>query len=427
MSISLLSCCLGAVLIAQTPHQLRQPDADGICCSIYAEAQKENLSNDWKIGGKIHFEEESSSDYIGAIAINELTRQTIKRFFDIQVDSCANNAKALLKKENSQIILTHREERSKPGIGEEIHATLLYTSKRVERGHETLHDIYNNLRQVDESLPQDRAPTVKQVANAYQNFINPDWQFQISDVQLISNNTGSFIIAKLELNGQDEIQNNQGSPISGDFLHLTLAMIESSMSQEMGKIQLVVSELKRTLAGKMVKIGNKNGYADLEFGVSGSSARIRPPFEQKGVVIKNNQEKFSALRLFNFPIDQYAITGSGPLGIRNLKTIGDIDIIVSQELWNDLAAQYSVTDQNGVRKIVLAGGIIEAFQEGSFYTQPFDDKASTVASRIAHAEIIDGLPFDSMENVLYYKRKMHQEKDLKDILLIEQWMRMQKA
>ena len=152
------------------------------------------------------------------------------------------------------------------------------TSKRVERGHETLLDIYSNLRQVDESLPQDRVPTTEQVANAYQKFIKPDWQFQISDVQLISNTTGSFIIARLERNGQDGIHTNQGSPISGNFLHLTLAMIDSSIS-EIETIQLVVSELKNALAGKMVKIGNRNGYADLEFGLSGSSARIRPPFE----------------------------------------------------------------------------------------------------------------------------------------------------
>jgi len=124
-----MSCCLGAALIAQTPHLLEQSEAGGICRSGYAEAQTENFSNDWNIGGKIHFEEQSSVDYIGTIEINELTRKALKKIFDVHADSCAHNAKALLKKENNQIILTHREERSKPGIGEEIHATLLYTSK----------------------------------------------------------------------------------------------------------------------------------------------------------------------------------------------------------------------------------------------------------------------------------------------------------
>lgn len=185
----------------------------------------------------------------------------------------------------------------------------------------------------------------------------------------------------------------------------------------------MVSELKTALVGEMMKIRNKNGYADLEFGVSGSPARIRPPFEQKAVVIKSNQEKFSALRRFQLPIDQYAIIGSGPLGIRNLKAIGDIDIIVTPKLWATLAERYAITDENGVRKIVLLEGVVEAFGDGSFYTAAADPHAPTMASRIKDAEIIDGLPFDSIENVLYYKCKDTREKDLKDILLIEQWMR----
>ena len=136
---------------------------------------------------------------------------------------------------------------------------------------------------------------------------------------------------------------------------------------------------------------------------------------------QNNREKFSALRSFQLPIDQYAITGSGPLGIRNLKAIGDIDIIVTPKLWNELTEKYGVTDENGVRKIIFPGEVVEAFGEGSFYSAPSDPQAPSVASRIRDSEIIEGLPFDSIENVLYYKYKDRREKDLKDIALIEQW------
>ena len=145
---------------------------------------------------------------------------------------------------------------------------------------------------------------------------------------------------------------------------------------------------------------------------------------QEAVIMQNNLEKFSALRQFNLPCDQYAITGSGPLGIRNLKAIGDIDIIVTDELWNRLAAKYGIINQNEVRKIVFPGGVVEAFREGSFSEEPFDNSAPSVTSRIANAEIIEGLPFDSMETILYYKRKAPREKDLKDIHLIEGWMKM---
>ena len=241
----------------------------------------DSKEKDWKIGGKIHFEEQNAAEYIGIIEINDLTRKTIKGFFNIQIDLCAHNAKALLKKENDQIILSHYEEQSKPGIGEEIHATLLYTSKRVEDAHHTLRDIYDNLRQVDASLPQNNAPTVQQVANAYHKIIKPEWKFQIVDVEFISGKTKNggivqCIIANLRIDGRDEIVNKEGKPISGNFLHLTLANVDSSMTEETEKMQLVTSKLKDILAGKMVKIANKNGIADLEFGVSGSAERVRP-------------------------------------------------------------------------------------------------------------------------------------------------------
>ncbi len=143
---------------------------------------------------------------------------------------------------------------------------------------------------------------------------------------------------------------------------------------------------------------------------------------EEEAIITNNLEKFSVLRQFNLPCDQYAITGSGPLGIRNLKAIGDIDIIVIQELWDQLVAKYGITDQNGVRKIAFPGGVVEGFQEGSFYEEPFDNQVPSIPSRIANAEMIDGLPFDSMETILYFKRKAQREKDLKDIRLSAYWL-----
>jgi hypothetical protein len=140
---------------------------------------------------------------------------------------------------------------------------------------------------------------------------------------------------------------------------------------------------------------------------------------------KNNQAKFSALRQFNLPTDQYAITGSGPMGIRNIKEIGDIDIIVTPMLWDILSQKYGITDANSVKKIIFPGGLIEAFYEGSFYTSLKDPYAPTIASSIKNAELIDGLPFDSLENILYYKKKDAREKDLKDILLIENCLKNQ--
>lgn len=140
--------------------------------------------------------------------------------------------------------------------------------------------------------------------------------------------------------------------------------------------------------------------------------------------IKNkNQLRFEAIKKLNLPLGQYAITGSGALGIRNLREINDIDLIVTLELWKSLAATYGVTDTNSVEKITFPKEAIEAFREGSFYAAPKDEDAPTVAERIAKAEVIDGLPFESLEHVLYYKQKMGREKDLKDVQAIEEWLK----
>ncbi len=138
-----------------------------------------------------------------------------------------------------------------------------------------------------------------------------------------------------------------------------------------------------------------------------------------------NKEKFDLLRSYNFPIGHYAIAASGPMGIRNLREINDIDLIVSPELWDVLADQFGVTDENGVKKIVLPGKAIEAVREGSFYSKPAESGMPTVEERIRKAEIIEGLPFDSLENTLYFKKLMGREKDLRDISIIENWLRQQ--
>ena len=230
----------------------------------------------WKIGGKIHFEEHSSPGCIGAIEVNRITRESLKENFPVTADSCAPNAKPLLRKEQDSFVISHYEEKSRPGIGEEMHATLLYTSKRAVDAHETLVDIYENLLEVDETLPRNQPPTVEQVANAYQKIISTNMELEIFDVEFVIGKTGSGIVAKLLVQGRGEILNAHGRPVSGNFLHTTLVIVDTSAVNETEKISRVTSMLQEKLIGKRLRIGNRSGQADLEFGLSGSSQRVRP-------------------------------------------------------------------------------------------------------------------------------------------------------
>ncbi len=107
------------------------------------------------------------------------------------------------------------------------------------------------------------------------------------------------------------------------------------------------------------------------------------------------------------------------MGIRGLRTIGDIDIIVSQTLWTQLAETYGISESNSVQKIISPDKEIEFFCEESF---PSDPEKPTVSEMIASADFIDELSFVTLEHVLYFKRKMARPKDLEDIALIETWL-----
>lgn len=239
-------------------------------CPIFAEiTDDEKSSRELQIGGKIHFEEESGSDYLGTREINQITRNILHQLLNVNSDTCAPNAKVLLTIENGKINISHYEEKRRPGIGEEIHATLLYTSPRGFCSSETLGQIYDDLFEKDESIP-----TVESVAKKYGAIIKPEWTFQISEIILTKNDTNSFIIAELLFEERKNIYKND-KPISAG-LHLTLANCNDNVLLENDEISLpLIQALNEELKGKMVKIACKNGVSDLEFGLSGASWRIR--------------------------------------------------------------------------------------------------------------------------------------------------------
>ena len=225
----------------------------------------------WKIGGKIHFEEESGSDYIGIKEINRLTRHILKNTLDVKSDDCFSNAKILLKKETNEIMMTHYEEKSKPGIGEEMHATLLYTQPRGFCSSETLKQVCGDLFE-----QCDAPPSIESVVKRYSAIIKPKWKFKISEVVLTTSQpTGaSFIIAELLFEDCKNIYQGTKPISAGLHMALVISVDDSILTSKEISDQLI-QELNKALKGKLMKVALKNGVADLEFGMSGSSWRIR--------------------------------------------------------------------------------------------------------------------------------------------------------
>ena len=129
-------------------------------------------------------------------------------------------------------------------------------------------------------------------------------------------------------------------------------------------------------------------------------------------IYPENDKKFAAVKALNLPIGEYAITSSGPLGIREVREIGDVDLIVSDRLWQEFLLKHELVTTGGFQKIIILP-MIDVLCERSF---PHRTAASpTVEQQIRDADIIDGLPFVSLPHVLYFKETMGREKDKLDV------------
>ena len=288
----------------------------------------------------MHFERRDGTGYLGLETLNSETVISLEEIFKVDKKNihCASDAKVLLKFED-KFIISQYEEKSCPGKGEEMHATLLYTNRRdlTGNGHEILSDVYKYLRESDPSLSAEQVPTVAQISNVYQKAINLEQKFVISDVVFLKGTTGSGIIAKLLCNGKDYITDIKGNPISGGFLHISLVIISPSvsMTEEVDKmINQVVEILKKKLIDKSVKITQVDGLIDLEFGVTGSKPeeRIRP--------VMAIQNKFLLLKSILGDKSKYKV-------IKFLGEGGEADVFLVQDSNNtNFAAKYWPTEKN---------------------------------------------------------------------------------
>jgi len=120
--------------------------------------------------------------------------------------------------------------------------------------------------------------------------------------------------------------------------------------------------------------------------------------------------KLKALDALSLEMGTYAITGGGPLAIRNLRGADDVDIVVIRDVFDELSKKYVPYDENHIRI-----GVIEVWGDFINLTERMDEA-------IASSEWIEGYPFVSLEDTLSWKKFLNREKDQKDIALIEAYL-----
>lgn len=120
------------------------------------------------------------------------------------------------------------------------------------------------------------------------------------------------------------------------------------------------------------------------------------------------QEK---IRSLNLPKDSFIVVGSGILGALGIRESNDIDMIVSQEIFNTLDAagweHDTWVDQTVLKK--------DLFDIGTHWS------GQTVDELLRRATVMDNIPYLSLDDLLVWKKERARPKDIIDIQLINDY------
>lgn len=130
---------------------------------------------------------------------------------------------------------------------------------------------------------------------------------------------------------------------------------------------------------------------------------------------------FEEIRKLNFTFGQYVVVGSGPMVARGIKEARDIDIVVIPELFEKCKRegweQTLWTYPEKLGQIYLRKGFVELYLDVNC-----SDFNPTTQELIKRAEIIDSIPFITLEDMLKFKKSYNKEKHQQDIEATEKYL-----
>lgn len=124
-----------------------------------------------------------------------------------------------------------------------------------------------------------------------------------------------------------------------------------------------------------------------------------------------------AVRALELPSGEYLVCGSGILDALGVREAKDVDLLVTPRAFEELRKrgwEYRDVEIDGRRRERLTLGAAEAYTDLWYGDVRVEGDAA-----LAAAEVIEGIPFQSLEELLKMKRGLGREKDRRDITLIE--------
>ncbi len=132
--------------------------------------------------------------------------------------------------------------------------------------------------------------------------------------------------------------------------------------------------------------------------------------DNKNLPLEETPEYKFLLKL-ELPRNDFAIFGSGPMIERGLKPlINDLDIIARGKAW-EIATKFGEVMETPFKRgkmVSLLNGKVEIFND--WVSEKYD-----VNALIDNAEMLNGVRFVKLEEVLHYKEELGRPKDIEDI------------
>jgi hypothetical protein len=123
------------------------------------------------------------------------------------------------------------------------------------------------------------------------------------------------------------------------------------------------------------------------------------------------------VKSLNLPIGSYTIVGSGPLHVRGIREAQDIDMVTTEEKYQELkSAGWEEKTVGDERKVLMK----DEFEISTDWT--CGEHQSTTKMLIETADIIDGVAFVNLDEVMKWKMAKGREKDLRDVELIKNFL-----
>lgn len=126
------------------------------------------------------------------------------------------------------------------------------------------------------------------------------------------------------------------------------------------------------------------------------------------------------VKALGLPLGEYAVCGGAVLAVRSMRSTQDIDMIVTQKIYDRLR-------EEGWKEKIRP----DSDRSHILLEDPFDvsvgwsvnDYKPDSQRLISSAELIEGIPFVALQEVLRWKRACRRPKDIRDIQLIEHYAR----